>query len=256
MATSKNQLLQWISPYYLNQQSESVQNINNFDMTELLIANNLPDQVLLNNELYQSEKTQQRLLLTLLNQHPSLLALSQKIKTTSKSIDLARQKFKPQWAVNASYGVRNSTSDMVQRSDLFSVGISFDMPLFTENKQDNELKSAKSKTESIKTTKWLLLRQLFTRFEASKTLLIRAKAREKLYREKLLPQIHQQAESALNAYTNDDGDFAEVVRARIAVLNAGIDSLAISVDKQKAITTLNYFSASSENRTFASGETL
>ena len=253
LSTSKSQLLQWISQYYLNQQAESLQSLTSTTMTELLIAKNLPEQILLNEELYQSNNTQQALLLTLLNQHPALLALTQKIKTTSKGIELAKQKFKPQWAVNASYGVRNSTTN-IERPDLFSVGVSFDLPFFTENKQDNELKSAQSKTASVKSSKWLLLRQLFTNFEASKSLLMRTQAREQLYQEKLLPQIYQQAEATLNAYTSDDGDFAEVARSRIAVLNAEIDMLGIRVDKQKAITKLNYFSASSTGNNIVIGE--
>ena len=254
MSTSKSQLIQWTSPYYIKQQTQSAEHLDNIRMTELVVANFLPKQTLLNKELYETENTKQQLLLTLLNQHPALQALTQRVKTTSKGIDLAKQKFKPQWTVNANYGVRNSTNN-IERPDLFSVGISFDMPFFTENKQDNELKSAKSKTESVKTAKWLLLRQLFTRFEAAKTLLMRAKAREQLYQKKLLPQIHLQAEAALNAYTNDDGDFAEVVRSRIAVLNAEIDALGVRVDKQKAIATLNYFSTSPINN-ISKGETL
>jgi hypothetical protein len=61
-----------------------------------------------------------------------------------------------------------------------------------------------------------------------------------LYEEKLLPQIHNQAEASLTSYTNDDGDFSEVVRARIAELNAEIDFLAINVQKQKITLEINY----------------
>ena len=53
--------------------------------------------------------------------------------------------------------------------------------------------------------------------------------------------MHQQAEASLTAYTNDDGDFAEVVRARISQLNAQIDSLEIDVERQKTIASLNYY---------------
>jgi hypothetical protein len=53
--------------------------------------------------------------------------------------------------------------------------------------------------------------------------------------------VHDQAQASLTAYTNDAGDFAEVVRARIAELNANIDFLNISVDRLFAIAELNYF---------------
>jgi hypothetical protein len=66
--------------------------------------------------------------------------------------------------------------------------------------------------------------------------------------------MNDQAEASLNAYTNDDGDFAEVVRARIAELNANIDYLNINVDRLKTIAALNYFSSSSEYMTSINGK--
>jgi hypothetical protein len=50
----------------------------------------------------------------------------------------------------------------------------------------------------------------------------------------------EQAKAALAAYNNDDGDFAEAVRARIAELNARIESLDIAVARQKTIAQINY----------------
>jgi len=55
-----------------------------------------------------------------------------------------------------------------------------------------------------------------------------------------LPQIHDQAEVSLTAYTNDAGEFAEVVRARIAELNAKLDALGIEVERQKTHLQMNF----------------
>ena len=63
--------------------------------------------------------------------------------------------------------------------------------------------------------------------------------------------MHNQAEASLIAYTNDDGDFAEVIRSRIAVLNASIDSLSIDVERQKNIVQLNYFFMKNTNQIIA-----
>ena len=78
-------------------------------------------------------------------------------------------------------------------------------------------------------------------FETQRTQLLRLNERQTLYKERLLPQMQNQAEASLTAYTNDDGDFAEVVRSRIAELNASIDALEIDVERQKSIVQLNYF---------------
>ena len=110
----------------------------------------------------------------------------------------------------------------------------------TENKQDQEVNSAISQTEAVKTEKLLLLRQLLGAYSSAKGRLLRLIDRQHLYETKLLPQIHDQAEASLTAYTNDDGDFSEVVRSRIAVLNAEIDELTLNVEEQKILLELNY----------------
>ncbi len=53
--------------------------------------------------------------------------------------------------------------------------------------------------------------------------------------------MHEHAEASLTAYTNDDGDFSEVVRSRIAELNSLLDALSIQVERKKTIIQLNYF---------------
>ena len=52
----------------------------------------------------------------------------------------------------------------------------------------------------------------------------------------------------MNAYTNDDADFYEVVRAGIAELNVSIDALDIDIEKIKTIVQLNYFFTKSASK--------
>ena len=70
---------------------------------------------------------------------------------------------------------------------------------------------------------------MLSAYLSAKGRLLRINERKALYKHKLLPQIIDQAEASLTAYNNDDGDFSEVVRSRIAVLNTEIDELAIEV---------------------------
>ena len=172
--------------------------------------------------------------------HPAVFALDKKILATKTGINLAKQAYKPEWGVNASYGYRDDDPMGNSRADLFTVGVTFDLPLFTDNRQDMTVKSAISATEVVKTEKILLLRQLLAAFSSAQGRLTRLNSRKILYQTRLLPQIHDQAEASLTAYTHDDGDFSEVVRSRIAVLNAEIEQLKITVEEQKIILELNY----------------
>ncbi|GHB59474.1 copper transporter [Psychrosphaera saromensis] len=178
--------------------------------------------------------------------HPSVQAINKKITATKTQVHIAEQKYKPQWGVSASYGYRDDAPSSItgaagiERDDLFSIGISFDLPIFTENKQDKEVQSAISKTEAVKTEKLLLLRELLSAYSNISARLDGVKRRQSLYKSKLLPQIHDNAEATLSAYNNDDGDFLEVVRSRIAVLNTEIDELNLDVDEQQLNLELNY----------------
>lgn len=175
--------------------------------------------------------------------HPALRALDQRIDATQTGVDLAKQKYKPEWGLTAQYGYRDSDPMGRDRADLFSVGVTFDLPLFTGNRQDKEVSAAVNRTEAIKTEKHLLGRRLMAELETASVQLARLDERQALYTDQLLPQMAEQAEASLSAYNNDDGDFAEAVRARIAELNAKIDALAIAVDRQKTIAQINYLLA-------------
>ena len=56
----------------------------------------------------------------------------------------------------------------------------------------------------------------------------------------------EQAQATLNAYTRDDGNFSDVMQARISQLNAKIDALNIHVDQKIIIARLNYYASADD----------
>jgi len=234
-------LSQWLIQFSTNNDSLEANLYSGLSLHGIALSNQLPQIDLLNTDLVKTENwLQPQELVHYFKNHPSVVAIDKKVSATKTSIKLAKQKYKPEWGVSASYGYRADDPMGRSRADLFSVGVTFDLPLFTENRQDKEVQSAIYKTEAVKTEKLLLLRQLLGAYSSAKGRLQRIKGRQSLYKLKLLPQIHDQAEASLTAYTNDDGDFSEVVRSRIAVLNADVDSLTIDVEEQKITLELNY----------------
>lgn len=175
--------------------------------------------------------------------HPAVRGIEQAVAASDVEVDLARQKYRPQWGISAGYGYRDDDPMGRDRADFFSIGLTFDLPLFTGARQDREVASATATAAAGRTEKSLALRRLRAGFERERARLLRLDERDRLYRERLLAQMNQQAEAALTAYTNDDGDFAEVVRARIDELNARVDALDIRVERLRAIAGLNYYLA-------------
>ncbi|NRA69692.1 MAG: TolC family protein [Gammaproteobacteria bacterium] len=174
------------------------------------------------------------------SRHPNVLAMEKNISAVATGIAISKQGYKPQWAVNASYGYRADSPINQNRADLFSVAVTFDLPLHMAAKQDNQVKAAIANTEAIKTQKLLLLKQMIAQAKALNSQLIQLEKRHQLYTRQLMPQTHQQAQAALNAYANDSGDFSEVMRARISELNTTIAGLKIAVEQQVLTSRLAY----------------
>lgn len=194
--------------------------------------------------LAKNDGKENRDLIEVLIAHPKVASIDRKIKAGELGVRLAKQSYKPQWGVNANYMASTKDDD---QPDVMSVGISFDLPLFTGKKQDKQVQAAIADNEEVKTERALALRQLRAGFEAAKSNYLRLIERKELFDTRLLKEMSEQAEASLTAYTNDDGDFAEVVRARITELNAKIESLNIDVETQKAIAQINYFLVAKTN---------
>lgn len=174
-------------------------------------------------------------------QHPRVVAIDQKISAAATDVDLAQQGYKPQWGLSTAYAYRSD--ERVDRDDFLSVGVSFDLPIFTGRRQDQKVASASRQVESMRLERVLVLRSLRADFETVLAEHQRLRERRDLYTNRLLREMDEQADASLQAYTNDDGDFAEAVRARIADLNARIDVLNIEVSLLSLQARANYLLA-------------
>ncbi len=235
------ELSEWVSGYFREEYLDRTSDGQQGGRPNLELPQDLPDIHMLNEPLYTGEReADPQVLYGYFIEHPAVQAIKQKIEASNLGIDLARERYKPLWGVSAVYGYRDDAPGS-DRADFISLGVSFDLPILTKNRPEQELQSAVSEAEAVKTQKWSLIREMIAGFEKNKAQLRKLKQRQQLYQKQLLPQVHEQAEAYLTAYTNYDADFAEVVRARIAELNAQLDALGIDVEIQKTIISLNYY---------------
>ena len=241
-------LWQWFQAESPQQPIDSSDSLAGLDI-QLNLVNQLPDIQLKHAELLQNHSPlNAQILWPYVAEHPAVRSLEQKITASRFNIDLAKQKYKPQWGVNASYGYRDEDSRGNNGADFFSLGLTFDLPIFVTKRNDSELQSAVSDSEAIKTEKWVLVRTMLTALEAARARLLSLNQRQSLYQSRLVKEAHDYAEACLIAYTHDDADFSEVVRAGIAELNVKIEALDIDVEQMKTIVQLNYFFTESANK--------
>lgn len=213
------------------------------------LQNDLQNNDLTLNSVEDKQQTKARIV-----KHPRVQALDRNIASIATGLELAQQQYKPNWGVNAAYAYRDDGPGGNDRADFVSMAITVDLPLFTANRQDQRVSAASHRRAAAQTERDLLLRELLSGYEKAGAELLRLDERETLYQQYLLPQMHDQADATLAAYTSDGGDFAEVMRARIAELNTKIMALQLKVKRQKTLATMHYFLAANSASESLKGE--
>lgn len=184
--------------------------------------------------------------------HPLVLAIEQRILASTIEVDIAKQALQPQYAVNASYGLRDDASTAMggtSRADFLSIGVNVSLPLFSSTRQDAQISASNKAMAVMRTDKRLLLQELLAGLNSVYEQFIGAEKREKVYEQKILPQLRQLSQTALNAYTNDTGSFADVVTAKIMELDAQASLITITIEKRKALAHIDYYLSHSINTT-------
>ncbi|MBN57932.1 TolC family protein [Thalassolituus sp. UBA3500] len=182
-------------------------------------------------------------------QHPQVLAFERRIQSSETGEALARQSYRPAWGLTAKYGYRDDDLMGNNRADLMSVGVTFDLPLFTGNRQDREVSAAVADTEALRTDKTLLLRRMRSELSAAMTEYAYLYERKTFYQQQLLPQVQEQASAALSAYHSDRGDFPSVVKVRTSVLNTRLARLKIETSLHRTLADIRYLSATALSST-------
>lgn len=184
-----------------------------------------------------------RRLASALQAHPAIRAIEQTIAVAQSDVALRQEQYKAEWAVNAKYAHRADDPLGNDRADLFSIGVSVDLPLFTAKRQDQNLSAAQARAEANRTDKALLLRKMMANLKTQFNRLQGIDERLTLYNSRLLREARKQVSVNLNAYQNDKGDFREVIQAQIDALNVDIDALNLRIDRQKTSVNIAYLLA-------------
>lgn len=245
---AKSHLREWLDHVDI----ENTANIMQFEdqIYEFSVPSTMPVSVRKTQYLIQKSILSYDDMVQIILRHPSVKVLELKYQMAKKGVAIAHEKYKPQWGVNASYGYRSSTPSGEDRADLFSVGVSFDLPLFTQNRQDKELSASVASAEVVKTEQLLLMKKLLAGLTSEFARLNNLMARKSLYKDKLLLQNQEQADVTLTAYTHDDGFLSDVIRARIAQLNAQIVALEIETQIAQTIARINYYLSPSQSNKY------
>ena len=173
--------------------------------------------------------------------HPRLRAWNHEITRSRKTEDIARQAYKPGFAVDLAYGARSGQNlDGSNRSDMLSVFLTMDVPLFTKNRQDRVLASSIANTSATEFARDDIYRSMKASVYEHSASLARQQERLALYEEYLLPQAAFNAETAFAAYQDAIGDLTTLMRARIGEYELKLSHADLQADETLTRARLHY----------------
>jgi outer membrane protein TolC len=174
-------------------------------------------------------------------EHPLIAAMDDRVRQQNQRVELARQNYKPNWAIDLAYGDRRAVlTDRSVASDVWSAWLTVDLPLFRGKRQDRTLEASRRHYQAAMNDRLEKLRALLSTLDAARARWNRLDERRQLFVDLILPKAGEQAEAALLSYESDTGDFTEVMRARIFALDAHLDYEQILSELMKSLAMLRY----------------
>ena len=167
--------------------------------------------------------------------HPHFLAEAKKVATAETDVQLARQDYRPDWAVTVGYGHRPAFADYAQ------VQVEIPLPAFTANRQDQQLASALGMQASQQSRLDDALREhrAEIRMNAEDWQLLQDRLSR--YDTLLLPQASSRVDAALAAYGAGSGALRDVLDARRRALEIAMQKLDLQTDSARHQVQLRYF---------------
>ena len=173
--------------------------------------------------------------------HPAVVAARREADASALQVDLARQRYRPGWAVDVAYGFRDGEdADGDDRADFLSAMLSFDVPLFTGNRQDRRVSSAAAEERGRRARLTEVQRELLASYEAATARWESLADRIEVFETRVVPSAEANVVATRQAYRNDVVPFDELVGAEKALLEARTRLLRLRTDRLLAQSDMLY----------------
>ena len=170
---------------------------------------------------------------------PQLLALQALVERNSRSIDLARREYYPDFDVRLQYGQRDRTPDGMPRDDMVSLTVGFNLPIWRKARLEPQVAEARALRRQAQDT--LLAQQLETQAALDAQLALARQWHETAgaYQNTLLPQARAATASALAAYRVGRVDFLTLRQAQLREFEVSTDLARAIASHNKAIAEID-----------------
>lgn len=176
-----------------------------------------------------------------LTEHPRILALQKHVNAAETGVELARQRYKPEFGVDLTYGGRGGNNpDGSSRTDLLSLMVVLDVPLFTKNRQDRVVAAQVAESSAAHFARDDVLRRMRSEIDFHLATQQRQRERIEIFETTLLPEAEFSSEASMNAYSASIADLTQLLRSRITEFNLQLDFARLQAEILKTQARLRY----------------
>lgn len=172
------------------------------------------------------------------NSRAILESSRQSIQAAQSRLDVAKKEYLPDFTVDLAYGARANSPEGYRRSDLFSLSVSMNVPIFVAQKQAKAVDQRAS--ELIQQQYALQDEWNKTRSQISQAYNDYQRAKEQfiVYDTGIVPQARQTVASMLAGYQVNKVDFLSLVRSQITLFEYQIQYWKAFAEARQALAQL------------------
>ena len=174
-----------------------------------------------------------------LRDRPQLLGLKTLIDKSQKALDLARKDYYPDFDLRVQYGQRDKMPDGAPRSDLISLTLAINLPLWGKQKIEPKIAEAQAMREQAISMHQAQQNELIAKLRQQVAIAEQNRESAKLYQTGILPQARLALESALAAYRVNRVDFSMLLDSQMTVFNYEVNHAAAVVAFNKALAEID-----------------
>lgn len=176
-----------------------------------------------------------------LQEHPRIQTLQKNVYAAETGVELAKQRYKPEFALDLTYGGRGGTNpDGSSRTDLLTFMVVMDLPLFHKNRQDRVVAAQVAESSAAMFSRDDILRRMRSEVDFHATTHKRQQERIALFENTLLPEAAFSSEASFGAYQSSIEDLTTLLRTRITEFDLQLEHARLQAEALKTQARLLY----------------
>ena len=171
---------------------------------------------------------------------PQLLGLRAIAERAQRSIELAGKDRYPDFDVRFSYGQRDRMPDGARRSDMVSLTVAMNLPVWRQTKTLPRIAEAVAMQEQAEKMYQAQRNELAAKLRQQISTAEQSVNAARLYRTEIIPQARLTVEAATAAYQVGRSEFALLLDNQMAVLNFQIAEATAAANYNKALAEIDF----------------